>query len=127
MKKDKMIYWTTTGIISLMMLFSGYMYFQNPTVGEGFKQLGFPDYFRVELGIAKIIAALVLIIPQMPVRVKEWAYAGLGIVFISAAIAHAINGDTPGMGAPMVFLLILFVSNVYLHKVKDVPVKVQHT
>jgi len=120
MKKNKIIYWITTGIIGLMMLFSASMYFTNLQATAGFAHFGFPDYFRIELGIAKIIGALVLLIPQIPTRVKEWAYAGFGIVFISASIAHYNSGDPmANVIGPMVFLVILVVSNIYLHKVKQ--------
>jgi len=120
MKKNKIIYWITTGIIGLMMLFSGSQYFMNPQVVEGFTHFGFPNYFRIELGLAKLIGALVLLIPQIPTRVKEWAYAGFGIVFISASIAHFnIGDDMAKIITPIVFLVILAVSNVYLHKVKQ--------
>lgn len=118
MKKDKIIYWIATGIVSAMMLMSAFMYFTNPEVAEGFKKMGFPDWFRVELGTAKAVGALVLIIPQIPLRVKEWAYAGFGINFISAAIAHYSMGDTKGMMFPIVLGVILIVSNIYLHKIK---------
>ena len=128
MKKNKIIYWTTTGLISLMMLFSAYSYFQNPMVAEGFLKMGFPDFFRVELGIAKLIAALVLIVPQIPSRIKEWAYAGLGIVFVSAAIAHIVNGDATAMViSPLVFLAILAVSNIYWHKQEQKEAVLQHS
>jgi DoxX-like protein len=121
MKKNKIIYWITTGFVSLMMAFSASMYFTNPQATAGFAHFGYPDYFRIELGIAKIIGALVLIIPQIPTRVKEWAYAGFGIVLISASIAHYNSGDPmANVISPMVFLAILTVSNIYLHKVKAV-------
>jgi len=117
MKTNKIIYWTSTGIISFMMLFSAYSYFSNTEVAAGFKHLGFPDYFRIELGTAKLIAAFVLIIPQISKRIKEWAYAGLGITFISATIAHIVSGDpTKNVLMPVIFLVILVVSNIYLHK-----------
>ncbi|TGN11195.1 DoxX family protein [Leptospira ilyithenensis] len=75
------------------MLFSASGYFANPQVAKGFKHLGFPDYFRVELAIAKIFGAIVLVIPQISGRIKEWAYAGPGITFISAANAHFQSSD----------------------------------
>ena len=75
-----------------------------------FKHLGFPDYFRIELAIAKISGVLVLIIPAIPVKIKEWAYAGFGIVFISASVDHASNGDAAAMIiTPMVFFAVLIV------------------
>ena len=121
MKKNKIIYWVATGIIALLMVFSAYNYLTNPQMAEGFKHLGFSDYFRVELAVAKIFGALVLIIPAIPVRIKEWAYAGFGITFISASIAHASIGDAAAMAiTPIVFLIILIISNIYLHKVNKV-------
>ncbi len=123
MKKDKIIYWVSTGVIGAMMLFSGYSYFTNPQIVEGFKHMGFPDFFRVELGIAKIIGALVLLIPQIPTKIKEWAYAGFIITFVSASIAHINAGDpTPNAIIPLVMLAVLLVSNFYLSKVTTVTV-----
>ena len=120
-EKNKIIYWVATGIIALLMVFSAYNYLTNPQMAEGFKHLGFSDYFRVELAVAKIFGALVLIIPAIPVRIKEWAYAGFGITFISASIAHASIGDAAAMAiTPIVFLIILIISNIYLHKVNKV-------
>jgi DoxX-like family len=123
MKKNKIIYWATTGIIALLMAFSAYSYLSKPEIVAAFKHLGFPDYLRVELAVAKISGALILIIPAIPVKIKEWAYAGFGIVFISASIAHASNGDAAAMIiTPMVFFAILIVSNIYLHKQKQLTV-----
>jgi hypothetical protein len=122
MKKNIIIYWLATAIISGMMLFSAYSYFTKPEVSAGFKHLGFPDYFRIELAIAKILGALVLIIPAIPTRVKEWAYAGFGITFISAAIAHFSSGDPASIAVmPIIFFVVLVISNVYLYK-KNKPV-----
>ncbi len=45
MKKDKIIFWTTTGLVSAMMLFSAYSYLTNETMKNGFVHLGFPGYF----------------------------------------------------------------------------------
>lgn len=121
MKKDKIIYWVTTGLFGAMMLFSGYSYFANPQMAEGFKHMGFPDFFRVELGVAKIIGALVLLIPQIPTKIKEWAYAGFIITLISAAITHINAGDpTANVVTPLVMLVILLVSNFYMTKANTV-------
>ncbi|MGG9970292.1 DoxX family protein [Ferruginibacter sp. SUN002] len=121
MKKDRIIYWSATGIIGLMMLFSAYNYFSNPQMAGAFKHLGFPDYFRIELAIAKILGVAILLIPQVSNKIKEWAYAGFGIVFISASIAHASSGDpSSAIITPMIFLAILAVSNFYLYKLSKI-------
>jgi len=122
MKKNTIIYWVSTGLLSFMMLFSAYSYMVKPEIAAAFKHLGFADYFRVELAVAKILGALVLILPQIPARVKEWAYAGFGITFISAAIAHFSSGDPASIAImPIIFFVVLVVSNVYLYK-KNKPV-----
>ena len=92
MKKNKIIFWTTTVVFSLMMMLSALQMLFNPQLAADFVHLGFPGYFRIELALAKIIGVLVLTIPQVPVRIKEWAYAGFGIDLISASIAHSATG-----------------------------------
>lgn len=116
MKKLKLTYWITTGLFSAMMLFSATMYFTNPQMAQTFQHLGFPDYFRVELGLAKYIGVLLLLTPFYG-RLKEWAYAGFTITTISASIAHATLGDpTSAVVTPLVMLGILGVSYFTLHK-----------
>jgi uncharacterized membrane protein YphA (DoxX/SURF4 family) len=110
MKGLKITYWTTTVLISLMMLMSGSMYFASPEVAEGFHKIGFPDFFRVELGIAKILGAIVLLVPITP-RIKEWAYFGFLLSFISAIFAHLSIGDT---NITMVFVAILLLVTSYI-------------
>ena len=118
MKKDKLIYWVSTTTIVLMMFFSAYTYFTYSSAAEAFAHLGFPDYFRIELGVAQILGALVLIIPSVPNRLKEWAYVGFALTFISACIAHFASGDPLLMAIPpLVSLVVLMVSAFYLSKV----------
>ncbi len=120
MKSVKVIYWTTTGILGLMMCFSAYAYLANPEIKLAIRHLGFPDYFRVELGVAKLIGAVLLLLP-VPQRVKEWVYAGFGIVFISAFIAHASSGDAMSMKVmTLVFLGLTAASYVAYHKLHRV-------
>lgn len=119
MKKDKLIYWITTGIFAAMMVLSGSMYFISPEVKGNFTKLGFQDAFRVELGIAKLIGAVVLILPFFKGYVKEWAYAGFGITLISATVLHLAAGDTVGNSvAPLIFLILLTVSHVFYQRIQ---------
>jgi uncharacterized membrane protein YphA (DoxX/SURF4 family) len=117
MKALKIPYWATTIIIAVMMVFSAYSYLTQDTIKQAFHHLGYPDYFRVELAIAKLIGAAILIIPALP-RVKEWAYAGFAITFISAFIAHTVSGDPMANRImPLVFLILLIVSYISYNKV----------
>ncbi len=42
MKKDKIIYWTTSGIIAAIMLWSAYNFSFNEEMKRGFAHLGLP-------------------------------------------------------------------------------------
>lgn len=120
MKGLKITYWTTTILLSLMMLMSVTMYFTSPDVSKGFSHVGFPDYFRIELGIAKAIGVLLLLLP-VPNNFKEWGYAGFFITFVSAAIAHAAVGDpASGVMSPVIALVLLAVSYISFHRLQKV-------
>lgn len=124
MKKNSLIYWISTVIVSLMMLFSAYLYLATDEVKAAFVHLGFPSYFRVELAIAKILGAIVLLIPAMPTRLKEFAYFGFAVTFISAFIAHSTSGDSGKVVAgPLIFLAVLIVSFIYFLKLNTVSPK----
>ena len=117
MKKDKIIYWAATSILGAMMLFIAFNYLTNEEMKAAFVHLGFPAYFRIELAIAKIIGVIVLLIPAVPQRIKDWAYAGFAITFISAFIAHTSSVDPLSVAIlPLFFLGILIVSFVYNNK-----------
>jgi hypothetical protein len=108
----KGVYWTTTGAITLVMLFSIYMMF-----GPLWQHLAFPTYFRIELLVAKLVGLVALLLPSAPARLKEWAYAGFGIILVSASFAHARSGDPLlNIVEPLGFLCILLVSNVSWHR-----------
>lgn len=120
MKKDKIIYWVTTSIIFLFDTVMPALTSHTELAIEGIRHLGYPDYFRVQLTIFKVIGGLLLIIPQVPARLKEWAYVGFGISFISAAIGHGVVDGVNGQTfLPLIIFAILAVSYVYYHKLND--------
>lgn len=95
--KPTAAYWLVTGAVALFMVKSACVYLTQPAVQVECQRLGFPDYFRVELAVAKLLGVLALLLPLGP-RPKEWAYAGFTILLVSAAVAHLTAGD----GAPSV-------------------------
>ncbi len=116
MKREKIFYWIATGLIALSGLMAGIMYFASPYIGKEFKHLGFPDYLRIELAIANILGSFAIILPMVSDQIKEWAYAGFAITFISATTAHiAVEGVSAAI-SPFVSLLFLTISYVYYAK-----------
>jgi len=108
--KKTYLYWISTVLLAVFMLASGSAYFFVESMADNFDRLGFPDYFRIELGAAKILGAIVLVTP-VPRRVKEWTYAGFGITFISAAYAHGAAGDPIGTAIPPVVALAILATS----------------
>jgi len=117
MRKDKIIYWVSTSLTILTGASSAFLYFTD-AMGEAFRHLGFPDYFKVELAIGKIIGIPLLLIPAVPRIIKEWAYAAYGIVFMSAIIAHTVVDGVGAAITPLLPLIFLIVSYRYYHKLK---------
>lgn len=119
MKKAKIIFWITTTII---FLFEGVMpalTSQSEMAKEGIRHLGYPEYFGNALVVFKILGVLILVIPQIPKNVKEWAYAGFAFDFIFASISHfAVDGVGFEGFFPLIFLVILAISYVYYHKLE---------
>jgi|SRR5687767_2338976 hypothetical protein len=120
MKTTKIIYWATTGIITAMMLFSAFGYFTNADMKAAFVHLGFPGYFRIELGVLKIFGAVALILPMVSDKIKSFAYFGFALVFVSAFIAHLSSGDPIAAAIiPIVLLVILGASCYFRIKLEN--------
>jgi putative copper export protein len=116
MKPLKITYWTTTALLVAMMTFSAYASLTQPEMKQAFAHLGFPDYFRVELSVFKLLGVVVLLAP-LASRLKEWAYAGFAITFVSAFVAHAAVGDpVSNLLSPIIALVLLTVSYLTYHK-----------
>src|SRR5690242_12346729 len=48
-------FWIVTGLFCLQMGFTAYAQLRLPQVAAAFTHMGFPDYFRVELALAKLL------------------------------------------------------------------------
>jgi hypothetical protein len=107
--KKKITYWITLGLFSLMMTAAAVSYLSgSERMVEAFRHLGYPDYFRIMLGIAKLLGVVALLMPRVPDPVREWAYAGFGITLIAGTISHCLKGDP--FIAPLVALVLLVVA-----------------
>lgn len=118
-KKEQVIYWIFTSLIVLLDSVIPAFTFNSDLAKQGISHLGFPDYFRIELSIAKIIGGILLILPVIPARYKEWAYVGFGISFISAMIANFVTDGAGPATLPLVGLVLLTISYIYYHKIKN--------
>jgi hypothetical protein len=86
-------FWIFTALFALQISFTAYAQLRLPQVAGAFAHLGFPTYFRIELSWAKLAGVAALLVPMVPARLKEWAYAGFAITLVSALVAHLAVGD----------------------------------
>jgi uncharacterized membrane protein YphA (DoxX/SURF4 family) len=103
-------YWVTTGLIVLeTALGAEWDLARIAFVKDVFVHLGYPLYLLTLLGIWKLPAAIVLVIPRLG-RVKEWAYGGLFLVYTGASASHFMHGDTSEPWGPLVLALLTIAS-----------------
>src|SRR5690606_23363761 len=80
------------------------------------KQMGYPEYLIVFIGVAKLLGVIAILVPGFN-RVKEWAYAGLFFDLIGATYsAIAAGGFDPMLLTMLMFVIPGIVSYIYHHK-----------
>jgi len=110
-KTVNILYWTFTILFAVLIMFSAY---SSILVNDDAKklihdQLGYPVYFIPFTGFAKLIGAIVILIPGLK-TIKEWAYAGLffdlfGAVYSGIAVAKTVD-------PMMLFMLVWIIPGV---------------
>lgn len=125
-KTINILYWIFTILFSALMLFSswGSIVVNEDSVQLIHGMLGYPEYFIPFTGWAKLIGAIVILIPGLN-RIKEWAYAGL-FFDLTAAVYSGIAASK-AFDPMMLTMLIWFVpgilSYVYWHKKRKLQLK----
>ncbi len=117
MKKYTIAFWITTTAI---FLFEGVLVaftWNSELSRQGIMGLGYPAYFVGLLAAFKVVGSIALIVPKVPARVKEWAYAGFGIDFICAFVSIvAVSGFGMTALLPAVFFVFLVISYISRQK-----------
>jgi hypothetical protein len=104
----KVAYWGSTALVGVALLGSLIYLTGNEQVVSGFAKAGYPQHLRIVLGLAKPAAAIVLLIPGLPL-LKEWAYAGATFAWIMASLSAYVNGEQV-WPVPLALLVLLGVS-----------------
>jgi hypothetical protein len=117
MKSTNIAYWIITGIFAAFMISTAIPdILLSPDAVKFMTVLGYPNYFTVFIGYAKILGSIAILIPGFP-RIKEWAYAGLFFDLFGATYS---NISTLGFQPEMLFMLIFFTvfaaSYILYHK-----------
>jgi hypothetical protein len=126
MKTQKIIFWITTTLIFIWEGVIPALTSQSELAKEGIRHLGYPLYFGNALIIFKVLGALTLIIPIIPAKIKEWAYAGFTFNFIFATISHAaVDGINIQTFFPLIVLVILALSYFSYHKIRTMKLTLE--
>jgi hypothetical protein len=92
-KRNKIIYWTATGLFSVGMLGSGIsQLLHTKEMNELVAHVGYPMYFMNIIGVWKILGVIAILIPKFKL-LKEWAYAGFFFLMTGALLSHLAMGD----------------------------------
>jgi hypothetical protein len=110
-KRNKIIYWVATTLLSLGMLSGGFaQIFRVKENVDGLVHLGFPLYLMSILGVWKLLGVMAILIPGFPL-LKEWAYAGFFFAMSGAVISHIASGDSFAYYlAPFLFAILTVLS-----------------
>lgn len=93
MKGLKVTYWTATGILSAIMLFSVFNYiFNNELISQAFLALGYPTHIVYPLALAKVLGVIAILFIKNK-TIREWAYAGFFYNILLALMAHIVVRD----------------------------------
>lgn len=119
MKTTKILFWVFNGLFALLMISTAIPDAMSTPEAVKFMHdgLGYPVYLVRFLGVAKILGGLTIIIPGLPARLKEWAYAGLMFDLIGATYSVC---SIPNPQGPWYFMLIFIALGVvaYIYYIK---------
>jgi hypothetical protein len=107
----KITFYISTIILSLSMLWGGFLDgSQNELAVAGITSLGYPAYFAVIIGVAKILG--VIGIWQNKVKfLRSWAYAGFTFDTLGAFISTLASGIAFMYAVPaLISLVIVLIS-----------------
>ncbi len=111
------MFWASTLLIFITQGVMEVISYFNGTIHEGITSLGYPIYFVGMLVFAKALGSIVLVAPQFPKKIKEWAYAGFAFDFIAAFFSmYFVMGVSMFLIIPVIAMLVLFVSYRSYHK-----------
>ena len=106
----------STVLLSLMMLMGAFMELSfNPEAVATITGLGYPMYFIVIIGVAKLLGVIGIWQKWVPF-LREWAYAGFFIDFTGALASHLFHGDGPEKYSAAILALILVTLSYWSYR-----------
>jgi hypothetical protein len=111
-----LVTWAVTGLFAAIMALSGAAFVAGPpSVVASLRHLGYPDYFRSLLGVAKLLGVAAILAPPLA-ALREWAYAGFAFLMLGAAASHIASGEPAPKVVPPLFVLGLLMTSYFLRR-----------
>ena len=122
-KTNNLLYWIFTILFAALMIFSaaGGLQPSQQAIQLIHDALGYPIYFIQFISFAKLIGAIIILIPGLK-TIKEWAYAGLFFDLASAVYSGiASSGKFDPLMITMLIWIIPGILSYYFwkRKIKD--------
>jgi len=105
-----------TGLLMGLMGLTGVANVLRPEpVLTALHHLGYPDYFPIMLGTAKLLAVVALALPGTR-RLKEWAYAGMTFDVLAGFVSHLAVHDELAKQVPLILVLVALTVSYAGHR-----------
>lgn len=75
MNKNKIIFWIATGIVFFWCGVMTVIFFGSEESKAAMEHYGYPPYFCTDGQYFQYYRAVVLVLPAVPARLKEWAHS----------------------------------------------------
>jgi uncharacterized membrane protein YphA (DoxX/SURF4 family) len=95
--------WSLTGLLACLFAFSGSMKFIHPEAAKQFATFGYPDRFRIVIGVVEAGGALALLLP----RTAYYGAAALAVVMAGAVFTHLWAGEVTQAVVPLALFGLL--------------------
>lgn len=104
LKKARVVFsWVLQVVVGLAFLPIGFGKFANPMWVRSFERWGYPDSFRILIGVVEVAAGLMLLVP----RLTSYAALLLAAVMVGAIGTHAMAGQPWTRPIPHLTILLL--------------------
>lgn len=118
LRVEKIIFWA--GIIMLAGWFGASGVFEltkNPIVWNHTIKMGYPPFFIITLGFAKLLGVVVLLIPNKLNWLKEWVFAALFIDVIFAGVSVYNYSGISGLIKPLIAFILILTTYIMFRKI----------
>ena len=95
--------WCLSIALGLVFLAAGATKFKSPQWEMRFSAWGYPDWFRIAVGVLEVGCSILLLVP----RARPWAALVLTTLMLGAAGTHLLNGEAPRLVVNVVLAALL--------------------